>query len=168
MASYQISTLTTQHVLGYCQVFNSIVAEKRFLMSSEPKTETLIRQFIERNIDKNPMLVALSAGRVIGWCDVIRKIEPSQAHCGLLSIALLPSYRHKGIGTKLLTDILHRCEQQQIWRIELEVFADNQSAITLYQRFGFVIEGKKSRARLLDGRFQDIVLMARLSGPIAK
>ena len=47
-----------------------------------------------------------------------------------------------------------------MWRIELEVFASNERAVRLYQSEGFMLEGRKRRARILDGTEDDILIMA--------
>ena len=69
---------------------------------------------------------------------------------------------------QLITDF-HRCvdvvarERRYLGFSEgppLEVFASNERAIDLYRRLGFVTEGVKHRARQLDGRYDDNVLMA--------
>ena len=57
-----------------------------------------------------------------------------------------PAERHK-LGVFL---------QQQIEA----VFTDNEGAIRLYESHGFAREGVKSRARKLEGRYQDVLLMA--------
>jgi SAM-dependent methyltransferase/GNAT superfamily N-acetyltransferase len=54
-----------------------------------------------------------------------------------LSIALLPDYRNRGIGTALLTCLLSTVEQRYP-ALTLSVSADNP-ALRLYQRFGFTI-----------------------------
>ena len=48
-------------------------------------------------------------------------------------------------------------------RIELEVYADNLRAQTLYQRFGFVQEGLHRCDALRDGEYVDSLSMARLN-----
>lgn len=50
-------------------------------------------------------------------------------------------------------------------RIELEVFASNVAAIALYERLGFVHEGRKRSARILDGRIEDMLCMALVTTP---
>jgi RimJ/RimL family protein N-acetyltransferase len=50
--------------------------------------------------------------------------------------------------------------------VELEVYPDNQAAVLLYEQFGFVAEGLRRRARKLDGRYQDIELMALWLRPV--
>jgi putative acetyltransferase len=46
-------------------------------------------------------------------------------------------------------------------RVELCVFTDNQSAISLYKKMGFVVEGTKKFAAIRDGSYIDEYLMAR-------
>jgi putative acetyltransferase len=48
--------------------------------------------------------------------------------------------------------------------VELEVYASNTAAIALYRRRGFEIEGVKRGIRILDGRVEDVVCMARPVG----
>jgi hypothetical protein len=51
-------------------------------------------------------------------------------------------------------------------RIDLEVFSSNQAAIALYRRYGFTIEGRRRKARHVDGLWDDIILMALEPGEI--
>ncbi|MBI3524783.1 MAG: GNAT family N-acetyltransferase [Betaproteobacteria bacterium] len=51
-----------------------------------------------------------------------------------------------------------------VTRIELAVYASNTAAIALYHRLGFVEEGLKRKARYLDGKYDDVVIMASVSG----
>ncbi len=47
-------------------------------------------------------------------------------------------------------------------RLELEVFTDNEPAIGLYEKFGFVKEGTLRQHSFHDGAFVDAYVMARL------
>ena len=47
-------------------------------------------------------------------------------------------------------------------RLELDVYSDNEPAIKLYKKFGFVIEGTMSRYSFRDGEYIDTLMMARL------
>jgi putative acetyltransferase len=47
-------------------------------------------------------------------------------------------------------------------RLELEVYTDNEPAIRLYKKFGFIIEGTLAQYSFRDGQFVDSHLMARL------
>jgi putative acetyltransferase len=50
----------------------------------------------------------------------------------------------------------------RIERIELTVFVDNAPALTLYQKFGFKIEGTGKRFALRNGEYIDAYFMARI------
>lgn len=72
-------------------------------------------------------------------------------------------YTRRGIGSALLAAIIDLAENWLgLTRLELEVFVDNEPAIRLYEKYGFVIEGTKRRYALRDGVYVDTHVMARL------
>jgi ribosomal protein S18 acetylase RimI-like enzyme len=70
--------------------------------------------------------------------------------------------RGQGIGTRLMEESLGLVKRKGLIRIELDVFSSNDSAIRLYRRFGFITEGRRTKARYLDGRFDDVEMMGLL------
>jgi len=82
------------------------------------------------------------------------------SHVGRLSMGVAKPYRRQGIGRKLLEAVLAATKFE---RVELEVFEHNEAAIALYRKFGFETEGVKRNARFLDGKYMNIVLMARVN-----
>lgn len=54
-----------------------------------------------------------------------------------LALAVVPNYRGKGIGSKLLTEFLTLAKQEEISEISLSCRIDNQAAMKLYERHGF-------------------------------
>jgi putative acetyltransferase len=75
---------------------------------------------------------------------------------------VIAGWRGLGVGRALMATPLTACPARGFSRIELEVYAHNTRAIDLYTSMGFVEEGRKRGARILDGNPQDLVLMARL------
>jgi putative acetyltransferase len=65
------------------------------------------------------------------------------------------------LGRGLLDQALSAALAAGFRRVELEVYASNAAALALYQRCGFVVEGVKRGMRVLDGRVDDVMLMAR-------
>ena len=102
--------------------------------------------------------------QIVGWCDIIRKPMDGFRHTGRMGMGVLPEYRGAGLGRRLLMDTLDAARSIGIERVELEVFASNSSAIALYRKLGFVVEGTKKRARKLDGEYDDDVIMALFLG----
>jgi ribosomal protein S18 acetylase RimI-like enzyme len=67
-----------------------------------------------------------------------------------------------GIGTALLDHFEAWAREHGIWRLELSVMAHNQRAIELYERLGYVREGVKHSAILVDGQKVDEIIMGKM------
>lgn len=59
------------------------------------------------------------------------------------NLATLPQMRRRGIAAKLLAHAIERSQEQGLTSVCLEVRATNIPAITLYERFGFTLDGKR-------------------------
>ena len=53
------------------------------------------------------------------------------------TIGVTASHQHKGVGTSLLVGLLAEADRRGARQVDLEVRADNTSAIDLYRRHGF-------------------------------
>lgn len=81
----------------------------------------------------------------------------------ILNIAVLPGYRERGIGGRLLDRIEKFCDQNAIRVFHLEVRRSNECAIRLYEKHGFERVGLR-RGYYDDGRV-DALLYARRFDP---
>jgi putative acetyltransferase len=83
-------------------------------------------------------------------------------HVMSLGIAVHPEGQGMGLGWALMTALLDFADRwTQVLRIELDVYADNERAIRLYNSLGFEAEGLMRGASLRDGAYVDTVCMAR-------
>ena len=72
-------------------------------------------------------------------------------------------WQGKGAGTALMQAAIDLADKWlNLSRLELEVYTDNEPAIRLYKKFGFVIEGTLIRYAYRDGQYVDTYAMARL------
>lgn len=130
-------------------------------MTEAPPLEKVL-EFQKDLISKNgPVYYAVVEKRVVGWCDIMLRDNPRFAHRGSLALGLLPDYRGKGLGTKLINAALEHAKKIGLEKIDLEVYTINTHAIALYKKVGFIEEGLKRRNRKLDGEYFDIILMAK-------
>lgn len=119
-------------------------------------------EFVKGNLARGEIqLVAIEDGEVIGWCDILRRQFEGYRHCGTLGIGVLPEHRGRGVGKRLITEALRQAASKGIERVELEVYASNVRARALYEKLGFITEGRKRRARKLDGVYDDVIVMSR-------
>jgi putative acetyltransferase len=87
-------------------------------------------------------------------------------HVAAIGMGVADDMNGKGIGTALLEALIEAADKWlDIHRLELTVFADNERAIALYERYGFEREGLLRDYAYRDGRYADVITMARLRKP---
>jgi len=109
-------------------------------------------------------LVAELDGEVVGGAGLHTVISAvRRRHAMALSISVAKAVQGRGVGTELMRALLDYADRWAgILRIELTVWADNERAIRLYRRFGFEVEGRLRAYGLRDGRYDDVLAMARI------
>ncbi|MBC7006030.1 GNAT family N-acetyltransferase [Photobacterium sp. BZF1] len=108
-------------------------------------------------------LLAELDGKVVGQAGFAVEQNPRRRHVAGFGMAVHDDYQGKGIGTALLTELVDMAENWiGVTRIELTVYTDNISAIALYEKLGFVIEGTSRNYALRNGEYVDVYQMARL------
>jgi putative acetyltransferase len=109
-------------------------------------------------------LVACRADEVLGQIGIEMRKNPRRRHAATLGMAVRTSARRQGVGSALLTAGINLAERWlAVRRIELEVYTDNEAAVALYKKFGFVVEGTLRQYAFRDGQFADVYLMAKLA-----
>lgn len=121
------------------------------------------RRRLSENTDTVYYLAAVIEGRIIGLAHVATFPRPRRKHAGTIGISVHEAWQGKGVGKELMRAIVDLADNWlNLTRLELEVYADNEAAIRLYQRFGFEVEGKLRQHAYRDGQFVDSIVMGRL------
>jgi ribosomal protein S18 acetylase RimI-like enzyme len=151
------------HIGSFHQTLDIVARERRYLAFFEAPPIETARAFVLENIKQGyPQFVAIVDREVVGWCDVTPKPHPIYAHAGVLGMGLLPQFRHQGIGTRLIRHALDAARAFGFSRVELAVRQNNENAIALYKKMGFVIEGFQRNAVKVDGAYENLILMGLL------
>jgi RimJ/RimL family protein N-acetyltransferase len=159
----KILPIAPEHIPGFWRTLDVVARERKYLVLTEAPPMESTREFVMNNIAaRNPQLVALDKDEVVGWCDVRRDHWPAHAHCGTLGMGLLPEFRGKGLGRRLMEAALAAAHDEGFVRVELTAHADNLRAIALYEKLGFQREGVTRDSVCIDGRLIDSVVMARI------
>ncbi|MCG8377514.1 MAG: GNAT family N-acetyltransferase [Chlorobiales bacterium] len=107
-------------------------------------------------------LVAISEGRVIGHLGILPDGNPRRKHVASFGIAVHPEFQGRGAGSALMEELIRLGDNWlDILRLELSVFSDNGTAVALYRKFGFVIEGEARYDVFRRGRYASGYRMAR-------
>ncbi|MCX8182213.1 MAG: ribosomal protein S18-alanine N-acetyltransferase [Candidatus Methanomethyliaceae archaeon] len=84
-------------------------------------------------------IVAVIGGEIVGYAIGIIRFR-SLGH--IISIAVRKESRGRGIGKKLLKELIKRLSAMGAKKIRIEVRESNEIAINLYKKFGFVTKEK--------------------------
>ncbi len=140
--------------------------ETTFLLREQDEFSLTIEQeedFIGRNIDSpvNLFLVAQVSDDIVGTCGINGNSRKRKRHEASIGIAIAKKHWGIGIGLKLMETAILWSKENQVTRIFLHVDANNDRAINLYKKLGFLIEGTlKNYKRMADGSYRDGYYMA--------
>jgi ribosomal protein S18 acetylase RimI-like enzyme len=92
---------------------------------------------------RNFLLVARDKNRPIGfaYATIFRDylVEVTESAGVINDLYMLPSFRRKGVGKKLVRECLKRMKMNKVNVIRLTVLRENEAAIKLYEKLGFKI-----------------------------
>jgi len=160
----QIVPIAEEHIPGFRAAVDVVARETKYLAFLEAPPLEDVTRFVRDNMERGyPQFVVLSAGTVVGWCDVIpNRTRVIYSHCGSLGIGLLPEFRGKGIGRQLMQRGIDAAFAFGLTRIELAVRERNANAIALYNSLGFEVEGLHRNAVCIGGQYENLYSMALL------
>jgi RimJ/RimL family protein N-acetyltransferase len=166
-ADVRVVPTEDRYLESFRATLDAVAKERRYLLTLQAPPLSALQKIVSDTVAGGGVqLFAVDAPeRVVGWCGIGRHQREGCRHVGNLGMGLLPDYRGQGIGARLALEAIAAARKNGIERIELEVLASNTNAIALYRKLGFVEEGVRRRARLLDGRYDDAMMMALLDAP---
>lgn len=145
------------------RLFADVRAEGRWLITSpgaisQPSEAFWISELIRGA--EHLALVAEADGDVIG--NVLVSVDRGAAteHIGVLSITIAETWRDVGIGTELVAAAQGWARERGLRKLSLGVFPDNQRAVAVYEKRGFVREGVRRQQYRSGDVYRDEVLMA--------
>jgi ribosomal protein S18 acetylase RimI-like enzyme len=169
MSSISVREATAKDAAALLAHLKALVAEPgiNIPLAADELTTTLEQEkSLLADIADSPnaiMLVAEADGGIVGELS-LKAISPRRAvkHVATLGMSVKNGWRHKGVGSALLTDAIAWAPSAGIKRIELYVYARNTAAVALYEKFGFAIEGRR-KAFIREGdEYLDDFVMGRI------
>ena len=102
---------------------------------------------------------AFDEGRLIGALGLDPQTDPK---AGIVtSVYIRPDWRRKGVARRLFHLALGEARKRGLQRLTLTVAEDNHPAIHFYQGQGFRFAGRGDRVLASDGRFLELIELAR-------
>ena len=105
-------------------------------------------------------LVAVVGKRVVGSLHFATGRRPRVRHSGDFGVSVSKKYWGQGVGSQLLDALLEWAKTTgTVKKINLRVRADNDRAVKLYERKGFVQEGTLTNEMCVNGQYFDLYAM---------
>jgi RimJ/RimL family protein N-acetyltransferase len=155
-------------VLGYLRRVGGETVNLTFGAEGPGLTEAEEQEYLARVTasDNSLAILAVVGDEVVGSLTFDGGRRARLRHAGEFGISVAQAYAGQGIGKALIAYMLAWAERGGVVRkINLKVRADNEPAIRLYERMGWVLEGRTTRDTLIDGEFNDCLLMGREVDP---
>ena len=143
-------------------LMKQVMDETPYLACSSEEFDMTVedeRRFLRARADdpRDTFIAAWSDGAPIGTVSVRAVGAKSRER----HRAMLGAYWGRGVGSRMLETALDMARSAGFLQLELEVDAENQRAIRMYQRFGFQEYGRLTNAIRRDGQFFDEILMVK-------
>ncbi|SMC72471.1 GNAT family N-acetyltransferase [Papillibacter cinnamivorans] len=96
------------------------------------------------------LITALIDGRVAAAAG-FNPVSPNEKyrHRAVFGISVKKAYWGLGVGSSVLEAVIEAAKAAGYGQLELEVVSDNERAVALYQKHGFIIYGTRERSFLL-------------------
>ncbi|GGN54397.1 MULTISPECIES: GNAT family N-acetyltransferase [Oceanobacillus] len=112
--------------------------------------------------ENSTIFVAEKEQDLVGYLFAIGGKARRNKHSVYIVVGILQAKRGQGIGTKLFYRLDRWARDRNIRRLELTVVTKNDTALSLYRKAGFEIEGTKRHSLLIGDEFMDEYYMAKL------
>jgi putative acetyltransferase len=148
---------------GWVRHISEVAAEGRFIRTEEVRwTPRQMRRRFRRPRTRDELqVVAVAGGRVIGSLWVGRETNPVTGHVASLGMSVEEARRGQGIGSALMTEAFRWARWAGIEKLALTVYPNNQRALNLYKKYGFVEEGRLTGHSKKTYGYEDEVVMGR-------
>ena len=166
---------------GLLVFFQDIAEAERFFLKDDVTSPDLIRGWVRdaERPDPEPSptprtggrafaLVALEAtrpdgrpGRILAEAALVRRRGAARGHLADLRIVVAQDYRHRGLGTTLLSELLDVARDSGLNGVLFEAVADVQAqALAAAESLGFIRLGLVHGGAIdPDGRLHDVVML---------
>ena len=105
------------------------------IIFTDPWSEKVYRETLA--LPDVEYVVAVDDDTIVGGAGVRNIVGTGE----ITNVMLLPEYRGKGLGRKIVEEVIERGRRLGAEEFTLEARASNASAIKLYEKLGFVNEG---------------------------
>jgi len=112
--------------------------------------------------------VALLENKIVGWA----ALSPVSNRCvyggvAEVSVYVDTNFSGKGIGTKLLQELIQESEKTGFWTLQSGIFPENTMSLKTHKKLGFREIGYREKiGKMKNGKWRDNIILERRSKTI--
>jgi len=158
-----IRAASLQDAEAIAEIYNQGILDRVATLETELRDAVERRRWLEARGPRHPVIVAEADGAVVGWGS-LNSFNARRAydHVADFSVYVERSWRGRGVGGRLLADLIERARRAAYHKLVLAAFPFNDAGVALYERFGFTRVGIYREQGQLDGKWVDVLLMEKL------
>lgn len=150
-------------------IYNDAILTTTAVYQYEPHTLEMRRAWLhEKRSGGYPVLVAEETGEVVGFGNLgVWRAAAAYKYVVENSVYVAASHRGRGIGKRLLGDLIDEAKSLDVHAVIAVIDADNTISIALHESFGFERAAYFRQVGRKFGRWLDLVFMELvLEGPL--
>jgi len=112
--------------------------------------------------------LALLENKIVGWA-ALSWVSSRCVYGGVAEVSVYvdTNYNGKGIGTKLLQEIINQSEKEGFWTLQSGIFPENKASIQLHKKLGFREIGFREKiGKMKNGIWRDNIILERRSNTV--
>lgn len=168
MDSAHIRPAEENDLVGILEIYNHAITHTTAVYNYKAHTLAMRRQWWEeKKLAGQPILVAVLNNQVLGFASY----GPFRAWAAYKysfesSVYIHPNFHGKGLGRKLLQQLIEVAKKDKVHTLVAGIDAENQASIILHQKLGFEAVGHFKQVGYKFGRWLDLVFyQLLLDGP---
>ncbi len=106
-------------------------------------------------------------GRMLGWA-ALSRVSERCAYGGVAEVSVYVSKdaRGRGVGRRLLEELVRASEEAGIWTLQAGIFPENVASLSIHQHCGFRVVGVREKLGKLGPAWRDVALLERRSARV--
>ena len=145
------------------EIYNEAILKTVATFDTEPKTVEEQKPWFESHDSRHPILVAEQDGTIVGWASLSKWSDRcAYSDTAELSVYVKEELRGRGIGKKLMREILDQGQKVGLHTVVARIAESNEVSVRLHEAFGFEHVGTMKEVGRKFGKLLDVHMMQKI------
>jgi L-amino acid N-acyltransferase YncA len=155
----RIEAMTDAHAASVLSIYQAGIDEGNATFETSAPNWN---EFNTNRMTEHRFVALNDHGSVLGWV-ACSPVSERRVYAGVVehSVYVHPDARGRGVGRRLLHELVASTANAGIWTIQAGIFPENEASVALHQSAGFRVVGRRERIGQHHGSWRDVLLIER-------